>query len=124
MALQEHQLEAKAIVDAGDRAAAFLANSDEQTAVGFAELSLRHDYVNGCRTSPVAFVEGLYVLPDRRRLGIARLLYAAAERWAVDLGCSELAVDTDVGNVVSQRVQRALGFEETERVVFYRKQLR
>ena len=49
--------------------------------VGFAEVSVRTDYVNGCKSSPVAFLEGIYVRPEFRRHGVARLLYQEAERW-------------------------------------------
>ncbi len=37
--------------------------------IGFAEAAIRNDYVNGCETSPVAFVEGIYVVPQQRRRG-------------------------------------------------------
>ena len=40
------------------------------------------DYVNGCTTSPVGFLEGLYVAAAARRQGVARALCDAAE----DLG--------------------------------------
>src|SRR3569832_2841233 len=40
--------------------------------VGFIEGSIRTDYVNGTESSPVGFVEGVYVVPAWRRQGIAR----------------------------------------------------
>jgi aminoglycoside 6'-N-acetyltransferase I len=88
---------------------------------GFAEATLRADYVNGCKSSPVAFLEGLYVRPDCRKRGAARLLCQAVEDWAIELGCTELASDTWLDNVGSQRMHEALRFEETERVVYFRK---
>lgn len=90
---------------------------------GFAELTLRHDYVSGCATSPVAFLEGVYVVPEQRRRGIARQLIAAAEDWARRRGCSEFASDALLDNLASHRMHAALGFAETERVVFFRKAL-
>ncbi len=36
-------------------------------------------------------------------------------------GCREIASDTSPENTISQKVHQALGFEETERVIFYRK---
>lgn len=89
--------------------------------MGFAEAALRHDYVNGCTTSPVAFLEGVYVRSRCRKRGVARLLCRAVERWAAGMGCSELASDTDLGNAASQQMHTALGFDETERVIYYRK---
>jgi Sortase and related acyltransferases len=91
--------------------------------LGFAEASLRRDYVNGCETSPVAFLEGIYVRADQRKRGVARLLVRAVEDWATSVGCSELASDADIRNDASHRMHGALGFEETERVVYFRKLL-
>jgi aminoglycoside 6'-N-acetyltransferase I len=103
--------------------AAWLALAGEEVA-GFAEVLLRSDPVNGCETSPVAFLEGLWVgLPYRRR-GIARQLIGAAEDWARSLGCREFASDALVGNIPSHGVHIATGFAQTERVVCFRKRLR
>jgi len=92
--------------------------------VGFAEASIRRDYVNGCETSPVAFVEGLYVTPHHRHGGVARALVAAVERWAKAQGLRELASDAMLDNEQSHAMHRALGFSETERVVYFRKALK
>ncbi len=105
----------------GEGAATFLARSGAGAPIGFAEATLRRDYVNGCSTSPVAFLEGLYVAPAWRRRGVARLLCAAAEDWGRMLGCVELGSDTYLENIESQRMHQALGFEEMERIVGYRK---
>lgn len=91
---------------------------------GFAEASLRHDYVNGTESSPVAFLEGIYVEPAFRRTGVARQLVEAVENWARQQGRSELASDTNFANIDSQTLHNALGFSETQRVVFFRKILR
>ena len=87
--------------------------------LGFIEGSIRSDYVNGTGSSPVGFIEGVYVVPSRRRKGVARQLYAAIADWAKARGCRELASDALVDNEVSQRAHRALGFRETERVVYF-----
>lgn len=92
-------------------------------AVGFVEASLRRDHVNGCETSPVAFVEGLYVAPAHRRCGMAAALVAAVAEWARTAGVGELASDALLANAAAHAVHRALGFRETERVVFFRKPL-
>jgi aminoglycoside 6'-N-acetyltransferase I len=41
------------------RCVAFIALSEAGAPVGFAEAPLRHDFVNGCETSPVLFLEGI-----------------------------------------------------------------
>lgn len=105
------------------RYAAFIARNDRGEMVGFAEASLRHDYVNGCETSPVAFLEGIYVAPYHRRRGFARALVDAVASWAREKHFSEFASDALLDNVDSHRMHRALGFDETERVAYFRKVL-
>ena len=102
----------------------FIAESADGMAIAFAEASIRTDYVNGCDSSPAAFLEGLYVRPPFRRQGVARQLLDEVMRWAREQGCSELASDVRPDNTDSLRTHAALGFVETERVVFLRKILR
>ncbi len=91
--------------------------------VGFAEASLRRDHVNGCETAPVGFLEGIYVEPAHRKTGVARALVNAVEDWSRAQGCTEFASDALLDNVDSHRMHSALGFTETERVVYFRKRL-
>jgi aminoglycoside 6'-N-acetyltransferase I len=121
--VQDHLSEAQAMLWEQRKAAAFLVRLPDGTAAGFAEAALRHDYVNGCSTSPVAFLEGIYVEPEYRNRGLACLLCRAVEAWARRLGCREFASDVLLENTGSQEMHQALGFEETERVVYYRKPL-
>jgi len=100
-----------------------LAVTASGTAVGFVEASKRVDYVNGTSSSPVGFLEGLYVSPTFRRQGVARALVDAVAVWALHEGCSELASDSLLDNQVAHAAHRALGFEETERVVYFRRSL-
>jgi aminoglycoside 6'-N-acetyltransferase I len=101
----------------------FVAYVGAGQAAGFAEGSIRSDFVNGTETSPVVFLEGLYVAPALRRRGIARKLVTAVAGWGTERGCREFASDAALGNRPSRRVHRALGFQETERVVYFRKWL-
>ena len=94
------------------------------SAIGFAEGSKRVDYVNGTTSSPVAFLEGLYVAPEWRRRGVARALVESVVAWALQQGLSELASDSLIDNVAAHAAHGALGFEETERVVYFRRPLR
>lgn len=100
-----------------------IALTEAGEAIGFAEAALRRDYVNGCETSPVVFLEGIYVAPTHRRKGIARSLTDEVAMWARALGCREFASDALLENGDSHRMHKALGFDETERVVYFRKTL-
>lgn len=108
--------------DGADRVA-FVALARNGAVIGFAEGSLRHDYVNGCDTSPVAFLEGIHVDPAHRASGVGRTLVAAVEAWGAGLGCTELGSDALLENLASHAFHAAVGFEETERVVCFRKLL-
>ena len=119
----EHLAEMAKLIARPERFAQFVAVDSPGDAVGFVEASVRNDYVNGTESSPVGFVEGLYVTPRCRRRGIARALVDEVARWAALRGCHELASDTAVDNELSQKAHRALGFAETERVVYFRRSL-
>ena len=100
-----------------------LVGREGDAVAGFVEAAIRRDYVNGCQTSPVAFVEGIYVRPDYRGRGVARALVVAVEGWAREQGIKELASDVLLDNQQSHAMHQALGFSETERVVYFRKVL-
>ncbi len=62
-------------------AAFFLAFADAAP-IGFAQCQLRRDYVEGTESSPVGYLEGIYVTEGYRKQGIARALLQACESWA------------------------------------------
>lgn len=113
---------ASLLVDPGETIN-LIARDADGVAQGFAEAALRRDYVNGCKTSPVAFLEGIFVKPEARGQGVARAMVAAVEVWAREQGCTEFASDAAPDNFASLDMHNALGFEETQRVVFFRKVL-
>jgi aminoglycoside 6'-N-acetyltransferase I len=122
--VDDHAEEAAELYLAGhpDRVA-FVALDDAGDVIAFAEASLRRDYVEGCETSPVAFLEGVYVKPDVRKSGVARALVDAVADWGRAQDCTECASNVLFDNVERQAFQAAIGFEETERVVYYRREL-
>ncbi len=119
----EHADEIAAILAEPGASVTLLARAADGIVVGFAEASIRHDYVNGCDTSPVGFLEGIYVVPEQRRQGVAAALVGGVTDWVRNQGCTELASDAPVDNADSHQMHNALGFEETQRVVYFRKRL-
>jgi aminoglycoside 6'-N-acetyltransferase I len=89
---------------------------------GFLEAALR-SRANGCDSTPVGYIEGWYVDPDVRRQGIGRALVAAAEAWARSRGCRQMASDAELWNTLSHQAHAALGYEETGRLVVFKKDL-
>ena len=101
-----------------DDAAVFLYRKNGKSA-GFAQCQLRHDYVEGTESSPVGYLEGVYVKKTERRQGLARELVSACERWAGEQGCTEFTSDCELTNTESQAFHQAVGFEEANRLVAY-----
>lgn len=103
-------------------AALFLA-VENSGAVGFAQCQLRHDYVEGTHTSPVGYLEGIFVEERARHRGLAARLLAACEAWARAQGCTEFASDCALENTASRHFHAALGFLEAGRIVCFTKPL-
>ena len=103
-------------------AAFFLAYADE-TAVGFAQCQLRYDYVEGTDSSPVGYLEGIYVVEVYRKQGVARELLSACETWSKSIGCTEFASDCELENTQSLQFHLNVGFEEANRIICFTKKL-
>jgi len=117
---EEHLAEMAEFVAEPGKYVQFIFYAAGQKAIGLAEASIRSDHVNGTESSPVAFLEGLYVSPKYRRQGIAAALVNEVKSWALRNSCNELASDVSLDNTVSQSLHLAMGFKETERVVYYK----
>lgn len=118
---EHHEREMDLIHGAADQAC-FVAVAADEDLVGFIEASLRN-IVDGCIGGPVGYIEGLYVRPDCRGRGIGRALVDCAVDWFRDSGCSEMATDSELEDGDAQSYWLGLGFEETWRVVQFRKTL-
>ena len=101
------------------RATAFIALAGGR-AVAFAEVSVR-DYVEGCATRPVGYLEGIYVRPEFRKQGVARALTRQAESWCRTRGCREFGSDAGIDDGASIAFHNAVGFRETDRQVVFLK---
>lgn len=91
--------------------------------VGFVEISLRVDHVEGTSVSPVPYLEAWYVADAHRGRGIGRALLVFAEHWAAERGFRELASDAEIGNENSIRLHKTAGFREVGRDVHFVKLL-
>jgi len=107
---------------ASGEGAAFLASEDGQD-LGFAQVQLRHDYVEGTETSPVGYLEGIYVREEARGRGVARQLLKACEAWASEQGCREFASDCELENGESMAFHLKNGFREANRIICFTKPL-
>ncbi len=101
----------------------FVAEDGEEI-VGFVEVGLRST-ADGCDWAhAVGYIEGWYVAESHRRRGVGAQLIAAAEHWAREQGCTEMASDTQIDNAQSLEAHLRLGYEIAERSILFRKSLR
>ena len=103
--------------------AQFFLKYDQNIPVGFAQCQLRYDYVEGTDTSPVGYLEGIFIMEEFRRKGYAKELLSECEKWAKQKGCREFASDCEIDNESSLGFHMALGFEETNRIICFTKKL-
>jgi aminoglycoside 6'-N-acetyltransferase I len=106
----------------GDIEVVFVAERPGGGLCGFLEAALR-SRADGCDSTPVGYIEGWYVDPDMRRCGVGRTLVQAAEAWARSRGCRQMASDAELWNTVSHQAHEATGYEETARLVLFKKDL-
>ncbi len=105
-----------------DKAACFIKYIDNM-AIGFAQCQLRTDYVEGTETSPVGYLEGIFIVEAYRKKGYAKELLGACERWAKEQNCSEFASDCELNNTASLGFHLAMGFEEANRIICFKKEI-
>lgn len=103
--------------------AVFFLAYDGAKAIGFAQCQLRCDYVEGTDSSPVGYLEGIYVADGYRKRGIARELLSACESWAKAKGCAEFASDCELDNSQSLQFHLNVGFAEANRIICFTKKL-
>lgn len=91
--------------------------------IGFAQCGLRHDYVEGTDTTPVGYLEGIFVTEEYRNRGVAGSLLEACQEWARSQGCTEFASDCELINEDSLKFHLKMGFEEANRIICFTKRL-
>lgn len=103
--------------------AQFFLKYENDAPVGFAQCQLRYDYVEGTKTSPVGYLEGIFIKEGCRGKGYAKELLAECETWAKCNGCHEFASDCEIDNIDSLRFHKAMNFTEANRIICFTKEL-
>jgi aminoglycoside 6'-N-acetyltransferase I len=93
--------------------------ADQSTYFGFIHISLRFEYVEGANTSPVGYIEGIYIKPEYREFGYGKKLVKYGIVWAKEKGCSEIGSDAKLENKNSHHFHTRIGFKETNRTINY-----
>ncbi|MEP6924669.1 MAG: aminoglycoside 6'-N-acetyltransferase, partial [Pyrinomonadaceae bacterium] len=106
-----------------DKLLIVVAESEQSELAGFLEAGIRQDYVEGCDTERVGYIEGWFVEADFRRQHVGRQLVEFAENWARELGCEEMASDCDLENDVSLNAHLGVGYAEVGRSIHFKKWL-
>ena len=97
--------------------------SFEDEYIAFISLSLRGDYVEGTKSSPVGYIEGIYVKPEHQGKGVAKELIEFAKKFSRENGCLELASDCLLENEDSRRFHNRIGFKEANTIVHFTMEL-
>jgi aminoglycoside 6'-N-acetyltransferase I len=118
----DHKAEMVDIIENVDSQFVAVADFGDGRLAGFLEASIR-SHVEDCETENVGYLEGWFVEEKYRRTGLGSGLVSFAEQWARQKGCTEMASDAEVDNVVSQRAHAQLGYIETSRLVHLKKEL-
>lgn len=91
--------------------------------IGFAQCQLRYDYVEGTKTTPVGYLEGIFIKDGYRNKGYAKELLLECEAWAKYNGCQEFASDCEIDNINSLHFHKAMDFTEANRIICFTKVL-
>ena len=118
-----NELETDFIGTLKDEQSTFFIKYVNELPVGFAQCGLRTDYVEGTQSSPVGYLEGIFVKEEYRKNGYAKELLYACEMWAKDMGCIEFASDCELENMTSLTFHIKMGFDETNRIICFKKKL-
>lgn len=118
----DHQSEMMDILEHYDSQFVAVADVGDGRLAGFLEASIR-PFVEDCNSENVGYLEGWFVDPEFRRNGIGTGLVSLAEQWARDKGCTEMASDAEIDNDTSIMAHEMLGYDETSRLVHFRKDL-
>ncbi len=103
--------------------AVFFILFENDSPAGFAQCQLQHDYVEGAQSSPVGYLEGIFVAEKYRKKGYGKQLLNKCEQWAAAKGCQEFAGDCEYQNIDGFNFHVKSGFTEANRIICFIKKL-
>ena len=106
-----------------DNETCFLIKNDHQY-IGFIQMALRLEHIEGATTSPVGYVEGIYIEPDFQEQGLGRQLMKVGEQWAKSKGCTQIGSDVELTNPSSILFHKKVGFQEVNRIACFVKNIK
>lgn len=118
----DHKTEMVDIIEHSDSQFVAVSDIGGGRLAGFLEASIR-SHVEDCTTENVGYLEGWFVEENYRQMGMGGELVRYAEGWARQKGCTEMASDAEIDNIVSQQAHTRLGYAETSRLVHLKKEL-
>lgn len=91
--------------------------------IGFAHFSIRKDYVEGTKSNPVLYLEGIYIKEEYRNNGYSKLLINEGIKWGKENNCKEFASDCEETNINSINFHKQMGYNEVNRIVCFTKEI-
>lgn len=106
-----------------DNARIEVALDSTEKAIGFAMFTIRSDYVEGAEKTPTGYLEGIYVEPEFRKLGVAKRFVQIGEEWLKENGCTQIGSDTWLTARESRAFHKSIGFWEEDELVHFLKDI-
>lgn len=101
-----------------------LFSSANSKIAAFIFLSIRSDYLEGSSSNTTGYVEGIYIKPEYRKLGIAKQLLLEGEKWLKEKGCKQVGSDAYIDNKSSHEFHTSVGFVEAGRLITFIKDIK
>lgn len=101
----------------------FALAKDDDKCIGFIDISIRTDHVEGSYSDKTPYLEAIYVKAEYRRKNVASILLESGENWVKNKGFRQLASDTEITNLLSQKFHQKSGFKVVNTIVCFVKDL-
>ncbi len=118
---KKHSLECERLLN--DKRQAAFGLFDDDNLVGFIQVRER-EIGDGLNSSPIAWLEGIYLKQNYRQKGFGKKLLLKIEKWAKKRNLSELRSDAKMENKNSISAHKSWGFTQANKIVQFKKQLK